>query len=164
MRKTLLAATIAVAVTLATGQAQAAPITTAGDYVFTGGLTGTFTSDGTKLTKWSFTGNAGILWDNTLIFGAGGGGSQAIGENSTTRFISGIVLTRALVRVSWADGTWGEQGLGFCSPFSPCGQNGTFTAELVTSPPPPPPVPEPVALTLMAFGTLGLGVLRRRTA
>lgn len=36
----------------------------AGDYVFTGELSGTFTSDGTKLTTWSFSDRySGINWD-----------------------------------------------------------------------------------------------------
>ena len=37
-------------------------IPVAGDYVFTSGLTGTFTSDGTRLTAWTITGSYGVTF------------------------------------------------------------------------------------------------------
>ena len=36
----------------------------AGDYVFTSGLTGSFTSNGTRLTVWAITDSSNFLWTN----------------------------------------------------------------------------------------------------
>lgn len=55
------------------------PIPTAGTYVFTSGLTGSFTSDGAKLTDWNITDLLGQVWtpltpviastNNPFVFG-----------------------------------------------------------------------------------------------
>lgn len=68
----------------------------AGNYAFTSGLTGTFTSDGSKLTGWDIVGPLGghfvtgsTLFNNSLVFTQGAIPSLAIAWNLNQNILTG---------------------------------------------------------------------------
>lgn len=122
-------------------------IPTAGDYIFTSGPTGTFTSSGTDLTAWSITDLSGKTWsnlDNSLTLLANGpnffeqtGAQSALNGLPERLFISWTDLT---TQISF------KIAEGCCRTTVPL----SFTYTSVA------PVPEPASLVLMS---LGLGLL-----
>lgn len=118
-------------------------IPTAGDYIFTSGPTGTFTSSGTDLTAWSITDLFGKTWsnlDNSLTLQANGPDVfEQIGDPST---LNGVP---ELLRIVWTDLTTqhaGKMASGCCVATAPI----PFTYTRVTS------VPEPASLILVGLG------------
>ena len=166
MRKLLLA--LAMVVAVAVGRSSASPITTPGVYILSGALVGTVTSDGTKLTAWSFATVDPViaLWTHTDML-------QVELDNSTSKFTAVWAFLNHVVRIDWDLGTaLAVSGSFPCSPpgtvggfFPPCPATGSsFAATPVQPPPPDPSVPEPLVMSLLAMGAGGLGLFRRRTA
>ena len=73
--------------------AQAIPV--AGDYMFTSGLTGTFTSDGSQLTQWAITDTNSYLWSNTDV------SQLEVLNNSFQFWYNNGDLTRS-INISWS--------------------------------------------------------------
>jgi hypothetical protein len=126
-------------------------IPTAGDYIFTSGPTGTFTSTGTDLTAWSITDLFGKTWsnlDNSLTLQSNGPDFfQQTGDPST---LNGVP---ELLRIVWTDLTTqhaGKVGSGCCVATSPI----PFTYTPVTA------VPEPASLILVGLGFSLLALVR----
>lgn len=80
-------------------------IPSAGDYIFTSGLTGTFTSDGTQLTKWSITDPGNFLWETQSTPG--------IDLNDTTSFRIGTLDANNNLSILWPSNafSWVEGGV-----------------------------------------------------
>ena len=118
-------------------------IPTAGDYIFTSGPTGTFTSSGTDLTAWSITDLFGKTWsnlNNSLTLQANGPDVfEQTGDPST---LNGVP---ELLRIVWTDLTTqhaGKMASGCCVVTAPI----PFTYTRVTS------VPEHASLILVGLG------------
>ena len=115
---------------------QAIPV--AGNYLLTSGLTGTFTSDGNKLTAWAITDAFNIVWTPTTTF------SSAVLVNGADEFIQGQdqLPLHGLI-IDWT--------LNEATSFNIFDFNiSTITYKVVSN------VPEPSGLALVG---LGLGVL-----
>ena len=146
MRRILLAAAMLL---VAMGRdASAAPITTPGDYELTSGLVGTFTSTGSGMSVFSFTGPQGFVWDNLnpLQFET----TNTANAFESTYFFAGVL------RIDWDGNTWLFQPE--TCPAGDCSERGTLTYRSAGT---VPSVPEPAMLALVALGALRVGTRRR---
>ena len=137
--------------TLSPPTAHAIPV--AGDYVFTSGLTGTFTSTGTSLSAWNF-GEVGsvLVYNNT-------NGSQIVNLNNALQFRAAINPSIQEIEINW-------------NPLSAPGQagivdyqNGGQVRPYIYTYTPVTAVPEPPTVVLqgLALAVLALmGSIRRQ--
>ena len=112
-------------------------IPSAGDYTFTSGLTGTFTSDGTQLTKWSITDPGNFLWETPS--------TPSIDLNDTISFRIGTLDANNNLSILWPLNmfTWVEGGV------IQAARSFAFAPNTQT-------VPEGTMIWLLALGLLAL--------
>ena len=119
-----------------------------GDYVFTSGLSGTFSSDGSKLTAWNIIDPNAITWANTNL-------TQTVVFNDSS-YLGLQSGTAAQILLDWGRAhVNGNAGRQFFS------NNFSFIVA------PPTAVPEPRSGSLLALGLLallGYGWRQRRQA
>ena len=113
-------------------------IPVAGEYLFTSGLTGTFTSTGTGLINWNITDDLGNVWTTSTP-------SVRLTSNDATLFVVQTTLapSSALV-IRWDPSLFSTRAVRGLPPIRP------FTFVKAT------PVPEPSGFVLVS---LGLGLL-----
>jgi hypothetical protein len=139
----------------------------AGNYMFTSGLTGTFTSDGNQLTTWNFTDPLDsilpVTWDSSSPL-------KFVSSNTPTSFLqeeSGRIVggpgTFFLYQVSidWTSNQFNANR--FDDSFAPPIDevfNGTYSFAPATG----NPVPEPSTFGLLAIGLVTFVAYKRRQA
>jgi len=134
--------------------APAHAIPVAGDYEFTSGLTGNFTSDGSQLTSWNFSDPVGsMIWSNTSS------SFQNVSVNNTSSFASNInvggITNYYYISLLWDNGSYSF----FLDSVKPIQLQGTATWQVTTA------VVEPSPMWLVAMGllaVLGYGYRQRR--
>lgn len=119
-------------------------IPVAGNYVFTNGLGGTFTSDGTQLTAWNIT----TLLSSTVFCNACG---QVTSFNDPSSFqtIDNSITPNEELSLSWANNGWGL--------LQETQSTGTFAYKAKTA-----GVPEPSVVLLLSGGLLALALYGRQ--
>jgi PEP-CTERM motif len=129
--------------TLSPPTAHAIPI--AGDYVFTSGLTGTFTSDGTSLTTWSFNlVSTPVVWTDSDV------AQQQVFNNSNNFWFDDP-------RVGGSGGSsinlhWPQFLYTYGSSDGSFDLSGLFTWQPAT----PSSVPDPSSVVLLGIGLIAL--------
>ena len=120
----------------------------AGDYAFTAGFTGTFTSNGSKLTEWNFTDSLGTSW--TFDFDDG----SMVLTNNAVKF--DVLRGNREVVITWDNGSAIEI-------TSPVGRTTTAVTWAATGAN-VPEAPTGSLVTLGLLALLGYGWRQRRQA
>ncbi len=120
-------------------------IPVAGNYVFTNGLDGTFTSDGSKLTVWNITTQL-----SSTIFCNACGQLTPLNDSSSFQTIDTSITPNEEFSLLWANSTWG-----FTQEIQ---TTGDFAYKLVGT----AGVPEPSVVLLLSGGLLALALYGRR--
>ncbi len=113
----------------------------AGDYVFTNGLTGTFTSDGSQLTAWNIT----VPSPSSITFCNACGQLTSFNDSFIFDTIDKSITSNEELSISWPDKTW--------SLLQETLSSGTFDYKAAG-------VPEPSLVTLLASALLTLSLYR----
>jgi hypothetical protein len=116
----------------------------AGNYVFTNGLGGTFTSNGTQLTAWNIT----TLLSPT-IFCAACGQQTSFNDSSSFVTIDKSITPNEELSISWANNSWGL--------LQETQSTGTFAYKAKIA-----GVPEPSVVLLLSGGLLALALYGRQ--
>jgi len=136
-------------------------IPSAGNYEFTaGGLTGTFSSDGTKLTQWDFVDSLGNHWATGLPDPTPFNNSTWFG-NLSGDAASGYCATKYTLGCSFSL-SWGAPDTASGEVYGWFGTNEDFVDYSTQyAPAPGAGVPTPTALSLLIAGLAGMGLARR---
>ena len=116
----------------------------AGNYIFTNGLTGTFTSDGNHLTAWNIT----IPSLSSTVFCKACGQDTPTNSSSIFVTINKAVTPNEELSLFWSNNSWNFQ--------SETLETGTFAYKAK-----PTGVPEPSVVLLLASGLLALALYGR---
>ena len=117
-------------------------IPVAGNYIFTNGLDGTFTSDGTKLTAWNIT----LQPLSSTVFCDACGQQTSSNDLSFFQAIDKSITPTEELSLSWMDKTWGL--------LQETQTTGTFDYKVVGT----AGVPEPSVVLLLSGGFLALAL------